>query len=129
MRVDKLLCVFLMAISETYLFDFLLAKSLAMILIVLIFRLFLLISCEFDKDIVSTEFEKQYLFKNKLLNFAQARELCEQNGAQLVQLRSKHEIDLIDNNLVNDGFWVGAQNATRATPTYFFRWFKNRTIV
>ena len=44
-------------------------------------------------------------------------EIFVEKGAQLVQLRSKIEIDFINNHLITDGFWIGAQTLTGATPT------------
>ena len=77
-----------------------------------------LANCQFDKQFTSVEFNKLYYYKATFLNHTTAAKLCKDNGAQLVQPRSKAEVDFIGQHVDYD-FHIGAKTTQQSTPTTF----------
>ena len=87
--------------------------------LILIFFLFALCECQFEKQAFSDNHQKYYLFNSAELNYTDAIKFCRQNGATIVQPRSRVEIDYIDGNLTTKSFWIGANPAVNSTPSIF----------
>ena len=59
------------------------------------------------------------MFKNGWRSFNDSKRICEQNKARLVQLRSKAELDFIDANVTQSGFWIDSKPTANRVPTEF----------
>jgi len=76
--------------------------------------------CQFDIEVYSKDFHKTYLFKDGWRDFNESVELCRHHGATLVHLRSKAELDFIDDKVTHYGFWIGSKPMVNGVPNRFF---------
>ena len=87
--------------------------------LILVLGLSAFANCQFDKRVSNSQLKKIYLFNSTQRTFKYADKYCKQNGARLVQLHSKAEIEFINEHVTKDHFWLGVKTTSKTPPIEF----------